>query len=292
MLTTLVRARLVSARRANADADADNFGGRAVLLVAHGSRNPGAELVVDELADAVRRELPGRAVAVAYLDFTAPSVGEALRVLVAGGVREVVAVPLLFAPGYHLRVDLPAAIAEVRAGHPGLTVVVAPVLGQAPGAGEPDRLLDALESRLEGPAPPGAPGAPASRRADGCDAVVLASAGSSDPAARTAVEDLADRWAQRSGRPVLSAYATGCGPTVAEAIAELRSRGLQRVAVASLFLAPGRLPEVVRAAAVESGAVAVSGPIGADPGLVELVVRRQEEGSSVSGPGRSFPSFV
>ena len=229
--------------------------------------------------------------AVAYLDFTAPSVGEALRVLVADGVREVVVVPLLFAPGYHLRVDLPAAIAEVRVGHPELNVVVAPVLGQAPVAHEPDLLLEALESRLT--AAVGVSDAPGgSDEPDGYDALVLASAGSSDPAARTAIEALAARWAQQCGRPVLSAYATACGPTVSEASAELRSRGFGRVAVASLFLAPGRLPEMVRQTAIESGAVAVAGSIGADASLVELVVRRQEEGSAVSGHGRSFPSFV
>jgi sirohydrochlorin ferrochelatase len=251
---------------------------RAVLLVAHGSRNPAAEVVVRVLAARVRADLPGRQVAVAYLDFTTPTVGEALRQLADAGAGEVVAVPLLFAPGYHLRVDLPAAIAEVRVGRPWLDVVIAPPLGAAPQAGEPDRLLDALMAQLS----------PTLRY----DAVVLASAGSSDPHARAAIEDVAARWSDRIGRPVVSAYATACGPTVSEAIDQLRSRGFEQVAVSGLFLAPGRLPEAVRRTAVESGAVAVSGPIGADPRLVELVVQREKEGSSVSEHGRSFPSLA
>jgi sirohydrochlorin ferrochelatase len=201
---------------------------------------------------------------VAHLDFTAPSVGDALRSLVADGVREVVVVPLLFAPGYHLRVDLPAAIAEVRAGHPSLDVAVAAPLGSMPGPGEPDRLLDALEARLTDAAGRSA------------DAIVVASAGSSDPAARAAVESIAARWAERLGRPVVSAYATGCGPTVSDAVDQLQKRGFTRVAVASLFLAPGRLPSAVRRDAVAAGAVAVAEPLGVAAQSVEVVVRRAD----------------
>jgi sirohydrochlorin ferrochelatase len=246
-------------------AQPDNSRERAVLLVAHGSRNPAAEVVVREIAALVRAGLPGREVAVAYLDFSRPTVGEALRELADAGVGAVVAVPLLFAPGYHLRVDLPAAIAEVRVGRPWLDVVIAPPLGAAPAAGDPDLLLAALMTQL----------APPVRY----DAVVLASAGSSDPLACAAIEDIAARWSDRVGRPVVSAYATACGPTVSEAIDQLQSRGYEHVAVSGLFIAPGRLPEAVRRTAVESGAVAVTGPIGADPRLTALIARRMTASS-------------
>src|SRR4051812_35478284 len=115
---------------------------RAVLLVAHGSRDPRAAGIVAALADAVRPVLAagrtGQRVAVAHLDFTEPSVGTALRGLAAAGATEVVVVPLLFAPGYHLRVDLPAAVAEVRVGRPDLAVSIAEPLGAEPDPGEPD----------------------------------------------------------------------------------------------------------------------------------------------------------
>jgi sirohydrochlorin ferrochelatase len=125
---------------------------RAVLLVAHGSRDPRAAGIVAALADAVRPVLAagrtGQRVAVAHLDFTEPSVGTALRGLAAEGATEVVVVPLLFAPGYHLRVDLPAAVAEVRVGRPDLAVSIAEPLGAEPDPGEPDLLLDALAARV------------------------------------------------------------------------------------------------------------------------------------------------
>jgi sirohydrochlorin ferrochelatase len=232
-----------------------------VLLVAHGSRDRRAAIVVAQLAAAVRAELPGQRVAVAHLDYTDPSVGVALTELAAQGARDVVAVPLLFAPGYHLRVDLPAAVAEVRAGLPWLSVTIAEPLGAARSDGEPDLLLDALEARL-------------AEQPGRYDAVVLASAGSSDPLARQAVEFVAARWAVRRGRPVISAYATAAQPTVAAAISRLRDQGCARVAVSGLFIAPGRLPEAVRRSATEAGAVVLADPLGADARLVRLLALR------------------
>jgi sirohydrochlorin ferrochelatase len=208
-------------------------------------------------------------VAVAHLDFTEPGVGEALTELAAEGAREIAVVPLLFAPGYHLRVDLPSAVAEVRAGLPWLSVSIAEPLAAAPELDEPDALLDALEARL-------------SERTSEYDAVVLASAGSSDPVARQAIEAVAVRWTQRLGRPVDAAYATAATPTVAEAVTRLRAQGSARVAVSGLFIAPGRLPEAVRRSADEAGAVAVAEPLGAAPGLVRLVARRSNRAKAHS----------
>lgn len=243
---------------------------RGTLLVAHGSRDRRAAGVVAELAAAVRRELadadpavqPGpHRVAVAHLDFTEPSVGAALRGLADEGVDEVSVVPLLFAPGYHVRVDLPAAVAEARAGRPALAVTIAEPLGTDPGPTEPDLLLDALEARL-------------TASSGRYDAVVLASAGSSDPLSRNEIEAMGRRWSARSGQPVVAAYATAAEPTVADAIGRLRAQGAVRVAVSGLFIAPGRLPDAVRRAAESAGAAVVAEPLGADPALVRLVSRR------------------
>ena len=134
--------------------------------------------------------------------------------------------------------------------------------GRRPEPGRSDLLLDALADRL----------AEVSGSA-GVDGIVLASAGSSDPAARAAIEGVARRWAVRRGSPVRAAYATAGGRTVAEAVGQLRDEGCMAVAVSGLFLAPGRLPEVVRRSALEAGAL-VAEPLRAADALVRLVAAR------------------
>lgn len=240
-----------------------------MLLVAHGSRDPRAAATVTGLVAAVRGRLPRARVDVAYLDFTTPSVGAALAELADSGVRAVTVVPLLFTPGYHVRVDLPSAVAEVRAGRPWLQAVIVPPLGDEPKPGDADLLVDALVTRLRETGRP-------------YDALVLASAGSSDAAARAVVEGVARRLAARAGRLVLPAYATAAGPTVEAAVTRLRGQGYERIAVSGLFIAPGRLPEAIRRAAQTGGAVTVAEPLGVEPYLVELLTRRAAEAQRVA----------
>jgi sirohydrochlorin ferrochelatase len=89
------------------------------------------------------------------------------------------------------------------------------------------------------------------------------------------IRGLADAWRARSGwRDVLPAYAAATGPTVAEAVAELRAAGAPRVAVASYVLAPGRLPD--RMVAVRALDLPVSEPLGDAPELAAVVLARYD----------------
>jgi sirohydrochlorin cobaltochelatase len=49
---------------------------------------------------------------------------------VAGGARRVVIAPLFWAPGGHLRDDVPALLATERAAHPQVSFELWPALGQ------------------------------------------------------------------------------------------------------------------------------------------------------------------
>ncbi|HEX8970520.1 MAG TPA: hypothetical protein VF825_03100, partial [Oryzihumus sp.] len=66
------------------------------------------------------------------------------------------------------------------------------------------------------------------------------------------------------------AFASATGPRVDEALEALRADGCARPAVASLFVAPGRLPDVVSARA---GQVPVADPLGVTPAFVDLLLR-------------------
>jgi sirohydrochlorin ferrochelatase len=72
--------------------------------------------------------------------------------------------------------------------------------------------------------------------------------------------------------PCRVAYAAGAAPNGAEAVAALRKDGFRRVAVASYFLAPGRLYDTVTGAALSAGAVAVAAPLGASWQIAELIL--------------------
>jgi sirohydrochlorin ferrochelatase len=71
---------------------------------------------------------------------------------------------------------------------------------------------------------------------------------------------------------VVPAFASAAAPDVPAAVAALRAAGARRIAVASWFLAPGRLPD--RVTALAGPAAVVAEPLGADPALAALVVDR------------------
>lgn len=213
----------------------------ALLLAAHGSVDPRAVATVDEIVHAVRRRLPCIRVEVGYLDHVEPHVGEALDGLVDAG--PVVVAPLLFAPGYHSEVDLPAVLTSTRERHPGADVRLAAPLG--PHAA----LAGALTTRL----------GDAGLRSSSAATIVLVGAGDVGPMV-----------------PLLEA-ATGAAvvassvDTLAAAIGTARTKsGL--VAVAPLLLAPGWFADRITTEAL--GADVVAAPLGAHPSVVGLVVDR------------------
>jgi sirohydrochlorin ferrochelatase len=258
---------------------------KPLVAVAHGSRDPRAAATVTELlsvarARARRRGLPGLDVRAAFLDHCAPSLPQVLASLPAASDPRTrgpaVVVPLLLTAAYHSKADIPARLAAASAARPGLDVVSAGTLG--PHA----LLLAALERRLrEAGVAVGDPGARAAT------SVVLAAAGSSDPAANATIADLAARWARERGwRAVVPGYASAAGPRPAEAVLALRDAhadfgvgadfgaGAARVVVATYLLAPGYFADKIRAAALGAGAAAVSGVLGAAPEVADVVLDR------------------
>jgi len=213
----------------------------ALLAVAHGSRNPAAAEVMRGLARQVRRLAPGLDVRVAFIGHAEPSLPDELDAAGAGAVI----VPLLLSSGYHLTVDITGAAKSTGA------LVAGPL-------GPHDLLLTALTTRL---AEAGV--------ADGTP-VVLAAAGSSDPAALADVMSQADLLADRLGVPVTAAFATSTAPNVADAVAELRERTGQPVAIASYLLAPGLFQDQL----ADCGASWVTAPLGGSPALAALVIER------------------
>ncbi len=74
-------------------------------------------------------------------------------------------------------------------------------------------------------------------------------------------------------------YASAAPPATGEAVRAFRAEGRRHIAVASLFLAPGFLPDRAAELALEAGAVAVSAPLGAHPEVARVVLARYAVGA-------------
>lgn len=232
--------------------------GAPLFAVAHGSSDPRAAETAQQLMQAARRRRPQLDVRAAFLDHDGPHLPDHLGT----STGPVVVVPLLLTAAYHSKVDLPLVLTEELGRQPELTVHYdGATLG-------PDQLLlDALERRLQ---------QAGVAVHDPDTAVVLAAAGSTDPTAVAAVEQLAADWAQRGWWGVGAAYASSATPSAGDAVAALLARGAPRVVVATYFLASGRLPDAVRAAALAAGAEVVSEPLGVTPEVVEVLLARYD----------------
>ncbi|AWI31629.1 sirohydrochlorin chelatase [Streptomyces sp. ICN441] len=243
----------------------------ALLVVAHGSRDPRHAATVHALVRQVRSQQPEVRVSTAFLDFNAPTVPQVLERMANDGVGEVVALPLLLTRAFHAKSDIPSVLNEARARYPRLRITQSGVLGPSP------LLLDAVEQRLYETGL-----TPADRSATG---VVLASAGSSDPEAVAVLTAMA-RDLRHTGwcavRPAFASAVTSASPARTEdAVRALRAEGVDRVAVAPYVIAPGRLPDRIADGARAAGADVLADVLGPSPELARLMLRRYDEARAV-----------
>ncbi len=123
----------------------------AILLIAHGSREPEANADLVHLATEIRNR-DGCSTAVAsFLELAQPDILEGARQCVAAGARRVVMLPYFLSAGRHVRRDLTAARDQLAAMFPRVDFLLAEPIGRHPAMKEvmKDRFLQALNQRLE-----------------------------------------------------------------------------------------------------------------------------------------------
>ncbi|MGW3955629.1 sirohydrochlorin chelatase [Streptomyces sp. NPDC004752] len=227
----------------------------ALVLVAHGSRDPRAPHTVRALLERVRRLRPAVPIRLGHIELNEPLLPDALADL---GTAPAVLVPLLLTRGHHVKRDIPEAVAAT-APH----ARVAAPLGPHP------LLVDTLYARLVEAGWHTRTSA-AARRGSG---VVLAAAGSRDPDSAADTRRTARVLADRLGVPVVPAYASAVTPTVPAALRALAARGRHRIAVASCFTAPGRFATQC----AEQAPWIASAPLGAHSAMARLVLHRYDQ---------------
>ena len=112
--------------------------GLAVILFAHGSRDPLWRASIDAVAARLRDLAPTVPTACAFLELMTPTLDDAVDALVRGGARQLRVLPLFLGVGRHAREDLPALLAAARAQHPGVRIDALPPVGEDP------RVIDLL----------------------------------------------------------------------------------------------------------------------------------------------------
>ncbi|CAM3028479.1 sirohydrochlorin chelatase [Mycobacterium simiae] len=224
----------------------------ALVLTAHGSKDPRSAANARAVAEAVSRRRPDLQVRLAFLDHDSPSLVDVLGAL----DRPAVVTPLLLANAYHARVDIPAQIANCG---------VMPRIRQAPVLGEDDRLVSVLRERVTQLG--------LSRLDDGLG-VLVAAIGTSDLAVNARTGKVAPKLlAGTAWVGATTAFASQQERSLAEGLGRLRRQGARRVVIAPWFLAPGRLPDRVQRFADKTG-IDMAAPLGSHRLVAETVLHR------------------
>lgn len=105
---------------------------RAIILFAHGARDPMWSRPFEAVAERLRALRPHAAVRLAYLEFMSPTLPQAGDALAQSGATEVSVVPMFLGAGGHVRRDLPTLLAALQQRHPQVRWSLQPAIGEAP----------------------------------------------------------------------------------------------------------------------------------------------------------------
>ena len=103
---------------------------QALVLFAHGSRDPLWHRPIQAVAQAISARSPSTRVACAYLELSQPDLAQVTAELVRQGVRHITVVPMFLGVGKHAREDLPVLVAQLRADYPELVFRLMPAVGE------------------------------------------------------------------------------------------------------------------------------------------------------------------
>ncbi|MBI5673318.1 MAG: NAD(P)H-dependent oxidoreductase subunit E [Nitrospirae bacterium] len=247
-----------------------------LLMVGHGSRDPGANAEFEGLVAAYRAARLDIDVAHGYVELARPSLVTALRSL-AQRVDCVVVLPLfLFAAG-HVKNDIPLALSQVRQEFPNVRFTVTNALGVHPNLVE--LAFERARAALKG------------AREASKTAVVVVGRGSSDPDAngdfckvvRLIAEGREIGW-------VVPCFIGVAKPLFEETVEWVARARPERIVVVPYFLFGGRLISTIREQAVSFQArypwikTELAPHLGADDRLLKLLDERLTEATDGERP--------
>jgi sirohydrochlorin cobaltochelatase len=103
---------------------------RAVVLFAHGSRDPLWHKPMEAVAAHIAKDEPDLSVRCAYLELSQPDLDTTCLELVGAGINSIAVIPMFLGVGRHAREDLPLLVDQLRAQHPLVNFDLRPAVGE------------------------------------------------------------------------------------------------------------------------------------------------------------------
>ena len=114
----------------------------AIILFAHGSRDPLWRAPMEAVAQRIAEQQPAVPARCAYLELCSPNLPTVATELIAAyahstalsglKAQKIRIIPMFLGMGKHAREDLPELVAALRAAHPQVQFEVAPAIGEDP----------------------------------------------------------------------------------------------------------------------------------------------------------------
>ena len=103
---------------------------QALVLFAHGARDPRWAAPFERLQQVVQAQSPDRIVVLAFLELMTPRLPEVVAQLIEQDCMDVTVVPVFLGQGGHVLRDLPVIAEQLRQDHPGLMLKLVGAVGE------------------------------------------------------------------------------------------------------------------------------------------------------------------
>ena len=249
---------------------ADKLG---IVVAGHGSRDPDAVREFEALVELVRARAPNDVVTHGYLEFSSPTIAEAVTANLEAGSRQVAVVPGVLLAARHAKNDMPAEVQAMARDYPDVDFHFGAPLNLHP------KLLQLAQERIveaEATSPDTV------RRGDTC--LVLVGRGTTDPDANGEVSKMARMLEEGMGFGAAYVCFSGTAtPLVADGLRAAARMGYARLIVLPFFLFDGVLVKRIYAAADELRErepgieVLKAGYFGVHPHVADVMIERARE---------------
>lgn len=245
-----------------------------IVLAGHGSRDPDGVQEFQALVELVRQRSPDTPVTHGFLEFSLPTIDQAVEAMIAQGRRRIVMVPGVLLAATHAKNDMPSELLALKQAHPGIEFHYGAAMDLHP------LLLRLAQQRI---VEAEAGSSHIASRSETC--LVVVGRGTSDPDANSEIAKLTRMLEEGMGfGSSVVCYAGTAHPLVSDGLKQVVRMGFKRLVVFPYFLFDGVLVKRIYQAAEEVSLrypeleVLKASYLGAHAHVAEVFIERAKEG--------------